>query len=569
MNISTNRRILCIDDEESIRLTFKAFLEDEGYRVDTAESADQALTMLSEASYDLIFLDIMLGQHSGINVLRVIRKKKIKAPVIMITGAPEVETAAEAVRLGAFDYLSKPVRQETLLRLAKLACTHLDLSRQKEEYQAHLEAIFQCLQDGILTVDHQLHLQEINEAARELLGVAGEVIGERIDSIGTVGATCAELIEQTLQTRQPAERYRVEFAAAGSGSRKVLSLHSAPLITQGRHFSGAVLVLRDETPMVTLEDDLRKQHQPDNMIGNCPAMQKVYKLIHSLASVDTTVLVTGESGTGKELVAEALHQMGDRRNGPLIKFNCAALPETLLESELFGHVKGAFTGATSNKIGRFQKAAGGTIFLDEIGDISPAMQVRLLRVLQEKTIERVGDSTPIKVDVRIVAATNKDLMEKVEAGEFREDLYYRLNVVSLRLPPLRDRDDDLNLLVDFFVQKFNARFGKEIRGVSDNVMDIFRRYSWPGNVRELEHAIEHAFVVCQESMITTEHISQDLFGRISSTRPVQDGPNKGFRDDRTSIIEALQQAGGNKTRAAQLLGMSRRTIYRKIQEYGL
>ncbi|RME41178.1 MAG: sigma-54-dependent Fis family transcriptional regulator, partial [Deltaproteobacteria bacterium] len=299
------------------------------------------------------------------------------------------------------------------------------------------------------------------------------------------------------------------------------------------------------------------------------AMQKLYKLIHSLASVDTTVLVTGESGTGKELVAEALHRMGDRSKGPLIKFNCAALPENLLESELFGHVKGAFTGAVSNKIGRFQKASGGTIFLDEIGDISPAMQVRLLRVLQEKTIERVGDSTPVKVDVRIVAATNKDLLEKVQTGEFREDLYYRLNVVNLRLPPLRERDGDLELLVAFFIDKFNARFGKQIQGVSEQVMTIFRNYSWPGNVRELEHALEHAFVLCDENLISTSHLSADLLEKCRANPVAPTSSTRSFRDDKEAIIEALERAGGNKTRAAQLLGMSRRTIYRKIQEYGI
>jgi len=564
-----SHRILCIDDEESIRLTFASFLEDEGYQVDTAASADAALTLLDEKDYDLIFLDILLGRHSGINVLRVIRKKRLKAPVIMVTGAPEVDTAAEAVRLGAFDYISKPVRQETLIRLAKLALQHMELLTQKENYQAHLEAIFRCLRDGILTVDDRLRLVEINDAAKQLLGVAGETIGEPLESIGKAGTVCAGLIRRTLENRQPAELYRGELPGPRPGQKMVLTLNSAPLITQEGRFSGAILVLRDETRLVALEKDVQDRNQPDNMIGSCEAMQKLYRLIRSLASVDTTVLITGESGTGKELVAEALHTMGERSNGPLVKFNCAALPESLLESELFGHVKGAFTGAVKDKIGRFQKANGGTLFLDEIGDISPAMQVRLLRVLQEKTIERVGDASPIKVDVRIVAATNKDLLEKVQAGEFREDLYYRLNVVNLRLPPLRERGDDLGLLVDFFIRKFNTRFGKQIRGVSEDVMTIFRNYSWPGNVRELEHALEHAFVLCQESLITTEHLSSDLLARADSTRPGGGNRADRLRDDRESILEALRQAGGNKTRAAKILGMSRRTIYRKLQEYGL
>ncbi|ORJ63544.1 sigma-54 dependent transcriptional regulator [Geothermobacter hydrogeniphilus] len=560
-----NKRILCIDDEESIRLTFASFLEDEGYKVDTAASADEALEKLEAEHFDLIFLDILLGRHSGINVLRVIRKRKLQAPVIMVTGAPEVDTAADAVRLGAFDYISKPVRQETLLRLAKLALTHQELVVQKNRYQAHLEAIFRSIRDGLLTVDSDMRLVEINAAAKQMLGIAGESIGENFELLDGTDGQCARLVRQTLETGQPGEIYRCECPLSRGGIQ-VLTLNTAPLQTPtGRH-DGVVLLLRDETRMVKLERDLQDRNQPGNMIGQCEEMQHLYRMIHSLASIDTTVLITGESGTGKELVAEALHNMGDRRKRPLVKFNCAALPESLLESELFGHVKGAFTGAVKDKIGRFQKADGGTIFLDEIGDISPATQVRLLRVLQDKIIEKVGDSTPIKVDVRIVTATNKDLLEKVSAGEFREDLYFRLNVMNLKLPPLRQRGSDLDLLVRHFIQQFNIRFGKQIRGVTDDVMALFKSYPWPGNVRQLEHALEHAFVLCQDSLITTAHLSSDLTSH-GVTAP--QGTAAGFRDDRQAILDALEKAGGNKTRAAQLLGMSRRTIYRKLEEYGI
>lgn len=562
-----NKRILCIDDEESIRLTFSSFLGDEGYLVDTAGSADEALEKLESGHYDLIFLDILLGQHSGINVLRVIRKRKLQTPVIMVTGAPEVDTAADAVRLGAFDYIPKPVRQETLVRLAKLALTHQELLTQKNRYQAHLEAIFRSMRDGLLTVDPQMRLVEINAAAKQMLGIAGESIGEVFDLLDGTDGHCSELIRETLESGKACESYRCECSAAKTGGIQVLTLNTAPLQTPAGEQTGVVLLLHDETHTVSLERDLQKRNQPHNMTGQCEAMQRLYRMIHSLASVDTTVLITGESGTGKELVAEALHTMGDRCKKPLVKFNCAALSETLLESELFGHVKGAFTGAIKDKIGRFQKADGGTIFLDEIGDISPAMQVRLLRVLQDKTIEKVGDSTPVKVNVRIVTATNKDLLEKVSIGEFREDLYFRLNVMNLRLPPLRERSDDLNLLVQHFIQLFNSRFGKQIRGISDGVSRIFGAYSWPGNVRELQHAIEHAFVLCQDNLITTEHLSPELAQHSGS--PSLSNPSTQFRDDRQSIIDALQQAGGNKTRAAELLGMSRRTIYRKIEEYGI
>jgi len=241
-------------------------------------------------------------------------------------------------------------------------------------------------------------------------------------------------------------------------------------------------------------------------------MQKIFSLIEALASAQTTVLIEGESGTGKELAAEALHSGGERSGKPLVKLNCSALPESLLESELFGHVKGAFTGAVQDRIGRFQKAQGGTIFLDEVGDLSPRIQGQLLRVLQEREFERVGDSTPIQVDVRVIAATNKNLREKVRRGEFREDLYYRLKVVQIHMPPLREKREDIPLLVDHFRRKFNTVFHKGIEALSQDVMKAFLQYAWPGNVRELEHTMEHAFIHCQNTTITLDHLPPDLLG---------------------------------------------------------
>lgn len=562
----TLNRILCIDDEESIRLTFSSFLSEAGYLVDTAASADEALERIGENNYDLIFLDILLGSHSGINVLRVIRKKRIAAPVIMVTGAPEVDTAAEAVRLGAFDYISKPVRQETLLRLAKLALQHHELVAQKNRYQSHLEAIFRSVRDGILTVDEDLRLMEINQAAQNILNITGESIGQTLAQLTGPQSLPTAIIKQTLKTRQPAEIYRSEYSGSPRG-RKILTLNTSPLISVQGEFSGVVLIVRDETRLVDLERNIEERNRPHNMIGNCEPIRKVYDLVNSLASVDTTVLISGESGTGKELIAEALHFLSDRKDQSLVKFNCAALPDSLLESELFGHVRGSFTGAHKDKIGRFQKANGGTIFLDEIGDISPATQVRLLRVLQDKTIEQVGSTTPIQIDVRIVTATNSNLLEKVRQGVFREDLYFRLNVMNIQLPPLRQRHGDIPLLVQHFTNVFNQRFNKKIRGVSDDVLSILGTYHWPGNIRELEHAIEHAFVICQSELITTEHLAEELVSRASATaaQPNELSPD----EERDALIAALNLAGGNKTVAAKSLGMSRRTIYRKLEEHGL
>jgi transcriptional regulator with GAF, ATPase, and Fis domain len=307
--------------------------------------------------------------------------------------------------------------------------------------------------------------------------------------------------------------------------------------------------------------DRRKFH---NIIGKSEKMQAIYSLIEDLADVQTTVLILGESGTGKELVAEALHYSGGRSHKPLLKVNCSALSENLLESELFGHVKGAFTGALQDRMGRFQKADGGTIFLDEIGDVSPRIQLQLLRVLQEREFERVGDSNPIKVDVRVVAATNQNLREKVRRGEFREDLYYRLKVVEINLPPLRDRREDIPFLIKHFLKKFNKKLNKEIVAISADVQKVFMNYLWPGNVRELEHTLEHAFILCHQNVITVDHLPlvfKDFFETKTSSF-------KDLRDDESqAVIRVLEQTSWNKARAARLLGMSRRTLYRKIEEY--
>ncbi|MEM5787363.1 MAG: sigma 54-interacting transcriptional regulator, partial [Syntrophobacteraceae bacterium] len=278
------------------------------------------------------------------------------------------------------------------------------------------------------------------------------------------------------------------------------------------------------------------------------------------------VLITGESGTGKELVAEALHRSGDRSHKPLVKVNCSALPESLLESELFGHVRGAFTGAIRDNVGRFHRADGGTIFFDEIGDISPKVQLKLLRVLEESEFERVGSSTPNRVDVRMIAATNRNLMEKVSHGELREDLYYRLKVVEIRLPPLRDRREDIPLLIDHFRTGFNIKFKKTIEAISSDVLKAFLKYPWPGNVRELEHTMEHAFVLCSGNIITFDHLPADF---LSAPANEHRSPDAIQAVDSRAILEALDKTAWNKARAARLLGIDRVTLYRKIKKYNL
>ncbi len=303
-----------------------------------------------------------------------------------------------------------------------------------------------------------------------------------------------------------------------------------------------------------------------NLLGRSQQMQKVFSLLEALAGVESTVLITGESGTGKELAAEALHHLGPRRDKPFVKVNCSALSESLLASELFGHVKGAFTGAVSTRIGRFQRAHEGTIFIDEIGDLSARVQSSLLRFLQKKEFERVGDSVPIKSNVRIISATNKDLRKLVSLGEFRPDLLYRLDVVEVRMPPLRERREDIPLLVEHFLMEFSRRLQKQIVTISSDVENLFMKHSWPGNVRELEHALESACVLCDQNVITMDFLPEHL---------KREAPTEGLLSsrehpvDRRAIVQALERTAGNKMRAARLLGINRRTLYRNLAKYRL
>ncbi len=344
----------------------------------------------------------------------------------------------------------------------------------------------------------------------------------------------------------------------------MVSVSSSPLRDGQGSFLGAVLVIRDITLQRDVERELRERNQFHNLVGRNKTMQNIYRLLEDLANLDTTVLIAGESGTGKELVARALHYSGNRAFKPFTTVNCSVLAESLLESELFGHVKGAFTGAIKDRQGRFEAANGGTIFLDEIGDISPIIQLKLLRVLQEKEFERVGESTSRKVDVRVIASTNKDLREKIQNGEFRQDLYYRVEVV---LPPLRERLEDIPLLVDHFRNLFNERFSKNIEGISNDVLSAFMNYSWPGNVRELEHVMEHAFVLCHGGLITIDQMPVDIRNIMPSGHYIKQKSKAKAPREKEEIINALKKTGGNKAKAARLLGIGRRTIYRKIDDY--
>lgn len=559
-------RILLVDDETGILFTLGALLKKEGYLVLSASSLGDARTILSHERFDLAFIDIMLGEESGIELLRDIKQHTPSTQVVMFTGCPQVESASEAVRLGAFDYIAKPIRFETMIAVTRHALSSKALHDERERNRANLDAIFRTVSDSIVMIDSQGCLVHYNTTAGNICGYTSAVIGDDATAIhlGCKGA-CRSALLEVLHNNQPRELRRIECCPP-HGKPRIVSLTASPVTEPDGSASGAVAVIRDETKLVELERSLLQRGRFHDMVGASKAMQRVYSLIGSLADMPTTVLINGESGTGKELVASALHHSGVRAKAPFVKVNCSALSETLLESELFGHVRGAFTGAIADKTGRFQRAHGGTLFLDEIGDISPAVQMRLLRVLQESEFERVGDATPVKVDVRIIAATNQSLAEKVSQGTFRSDLYYRLNVVRMELPPLRDRLEDLDLLVANFITTFNNKLNKSVTAVSDDVLTLFRSYRWPGNVRELEHALEHAVVLCKSSIISVADLPQDILDTVPPELLVHAAQSQSAAapEEKMSLAEALAAADGNKARAARLLGISRMTLYRQL-----
>jgi nitrogen regulation protein NR(I) len=458
--IGDKKQILIADDEPNLRRVLGAQLSRDGHDVHLVEDGGEALKCLQENHIDLVITDLKMPVLDGMGLLRKALEMDPGLPVVMITAHGTVDNAVEALKTGAFDYLTKPFDQEELRTIVKKALTTRDLS------------------------------------AREA---------------------------------SPQE--------AGDNSRF-------------------------------------------GIVGQSQAIHEVYSVIDRVADSPTTVLVTGESGTGKELVARALHELSSRRGRPFIKVNCAAIPRELIESEFFGHERGAFTGAVSSKPGRFELASGGTLFLDEIGSIPLETQVKLLRALQEGEFERVGGVRTIKVDVRLVAATNADLKKQIEEGTFRDDLYYRLNVVALRLPPLRERTGDIPLLVDHFVEKYNERLGKKVQDLKVDALAVLSAYQWPGNVRELENVMERAVLFADGDRIALEHLPPEivqvgLLGQASDEKSAADvGLKEQVRAavsqlERQLIQRALEQMNSNVTHTARLLKLSRKGLQLKMKELGL
>lgn len=462
--------ILIVDDDKSIRYSLKRMLE-ENFSVLTAQNGEEALLHMKETSPDLIIMDIKMPGRSGIEILREMKTIDPKSLVILMTAYGTTETAIEAMKFGAFDYILKPFPIPQMKELVQKAIALRKLMKEEVTY--------------------------------------------------------------------------------------------AP------------------------EPDQRKEEE--QIIGSSPKMQELYKVIGQVAPSDVTILLRGESGTGKELMARAIYHYSLRSNHPFLPVNCAAIPDTLLESELFGHEKGAFTGAISRRIGKLEQCQGGTIFLDEIGDMSLSTQAKLLRVLQEKTFERLGGKETLRVDVRFIVATNKDLEEAMTKGEFREDLYYRLNVVSIRIPPLRERKEDIPALTSYFLKKFNRELKKNVVGITPAAMEKIISYGWPGNVRQLENVLKRALLLCQGEWIlddqllleveekkeageargkkTFEDLLDSLFWELTETASLREGLDMVSAIEKGLILRALQKTKGNQVQAASLLGINRSTLRSKMVRY--
>jgi len=429
------------------------------------------------------------------------------------------------------------------------------------------DPILDSINEGVFTVDREWRITAFNRGAERITGVSRrEALGRTCSDVFRAShceRACA--LRRTIATGKPVVNATTNIISA-SGERIPIRISTALLKDESGGIAGGVETFQDLRQIEQLQKELESRYTFEDIVGRSPAMKKLFNILPDIAESSSTVLIEGATGTGKELFARAIHNLSPRKRKRFVAINCAALPDALLESELFGYKAGAFTDARRDKPGRFALADGGTIFLDEIGDVSPAMQVRLLRVLQERCFEPLGSSEPVKVDVRVIAATNKKLAELVREGSFREDLYYRIRVIQLTLPSLSQRREDIPLLVEHLVAKFNRLQGKNIAGVSDNVLARLMEYDYPGNVRELENIIEQAFVLCRSALIEMAHLPPEL--RPPGASPVG-GPISLEAMERRLITEALERNQGNRKRTAHELGIDPSTLYRKIKALGL
>ncbi|MFA7287713.1 MAG: sigma 54-interacting transcriptional regulator [Melioribacteraceae bacterium] len=434
-----------------------------------------------------------------------------------------------------------------------------------------LDAIFNSNIEGTFTIDNEWNVTSFNNSAEKITGYKkSDAIGKKCwDIFGSSLCQNGCHMEQTLNSGNPMIGNELEIIHK-SGKRIPIRVNSSILLNNKNENIGAVETFIDISEIKNLSSHLNEFYKYENIIGGNKEIRSIYSLLESVSQTDSSVLITGESGTGKELAARAIHLNSPRKKAPFIAVNCSAFVESLIESELFGHEKGSFTGAVKSKIGRFELAQGGTIFLDEIGDLSISVQTKLLRVLETREFERVGGNKSIKMDVRIIAATNKILSEEIADGRFRADLFYRINVVNIHLPPLRERMDDFPLLINHFIKKFNEKFGKNIKQFSSSAYDILLEQEWEGNIRELENVIEHCFVICNNEIIQSECLPKRL--RENNQNKLSHNTNSplGFKDaEKQLIISILQKNNNNRSATAKELNIDPSTLWRKMKKYSI
>lgn len=440
-----------------------------------------------------------------------------------------------------------------------------------ETGERQTEIILDSIADGVFTVNADWRITSFNRSAQKITGISREeALGRHCWDVFRASICETECsLRRTMETGRPVLNQTI-FIVNSAGERIPVSISTALLKEEDGSVIGGVESFRDLSVVEELRKELRARQSFFDIVSKNKEMQRLFGILEQVSESDATVLLVGESGTGKELFARAIHSLSSRKDGPMVSLNCAALPDTLLESELFGYEAGAFTDAKKDKPGRLALAEGGTLFLDEIGDISPALQVRLLRFLQEKTYEPLGGTSERKADVRIVAATNQELEDLVKDGRFRQDLYYRINVVQLRLPPLRSRKEDIPLLVEHFIRKFNRLSGKEIKGISPEVFPVLMSHHFPGNIRELENILEYASVVCKGGFIGLEHLPEYLQPGRWNVRSSPSGTPGRHGDsladvERSFLLSALRENGWNRKKTARTLGIHTSTLWRKMK----
>ncbi|MBF0192370.1 MAG: sigma 54-interacting transcriptional regulator [Magnetococcales bacterium] len=573
--------VLLVSNDQSFCEMVIQVMSRAGYITDTVGSLKAAIEAFQKHQYDLVVSELSVSGGSGFQLIDFVNQFYPTAKIVLVADTLDAESVQSALRAGAFDYLVKPVLALRLAHVANLAMEHQWVRNERKLLINRMEAVFQGVDDAIVALDHEWRIIQINDAAIRLLGLDVSSMNRLLqDEMAWLFLKVDPLLRQARE-EGGGKRAVCLIVMHENDTERILNCTASLFHDPLQNDQGVILVVRDESRLAMLERETQTRQGWHGLVGSSLPMQEVYDLIERLAEVDSSVLITGETGTGKELVARALHTSSTRSHCAFVAVNCAALPVGLMESELFGHVRGAFTNAVRDKPGRFKLADGGTIFLDEIGDLSLEMQVRLLRVLQEQVFEAVGDNCPIRVNVRVVAATHRNLRERVQEGNFREDLYYRLKVVEIRLPSLREHKGDLPMLIEHFLKKFNVRMKRSVKGVTEEVLVAIMEHDWPGNVRELEHTLEHAMVVAPQSILAWSNLPPDFRTRyfpvlkqlqlpvVNCGRPRKLGQLVDGVLDRSTILRVLEDAHWQLQTAATRLGISRSTLWRRMKSMSL